>query len=992
MKRRIFTLIALLWFTVSYAQQETISGVVKSAGDQAPIPGANVLVKNSQQGTVTDIEGKFSLLARQGDVLTVSFVGMRTQEITLNGQSSLEILLEVDLQQLEEVIVVGYGTQRKSDVTGSISGISGTELLKQPALTPTQAMQGKLTGVQIVNSGGPGENPMVRVRGVGTILGGADPLYVVDGIITNDIRNINTSDIVSIDVLKDASSASIYGVRGANGVILITTKAGQKGKMNINYDGFIGVKTIASKVDMADSRLFIDYANEALSYDNQPPAFDDADAQVNTDWLDAVTRTALTQSHNLSVKGGNDKATYYASLGYYGEEGILKNNDYERINFRLNNTFQLTKNIKLGNVLGLSHFVGNNIPFSVFTAAYKAAPTVPVKDAEGNYGFTSQNNVGNPVATIDHTHDRSWGDRMQGSLFAEVTFLKDFQFRTSFGLDAIRNKGRIYVPVYRISDTQKNEISVLTLKRNNYNNWVWDNTLTYSKNFGNRHSLKVMAGTTAQSNKNDEFEASRQNVPAQERYWNLSLGDEASATNNSKTFENKINSYIGRLNYSFADRYLLTVTARYDGSSKFPKNNRWVLFPSVGLGWRLSEEPFMQDIDWLDNLKVRGSWGKIGNDNIDSDAFLLTFVSGLDYAFAGGSTLQQGATIVDIKDLNLLWETTYETDLGVEFSMFNGRITGEIDYYHKRTKDVLMPAPLDAIFGDRDNSFITNKADILNEGLEFALNWRQSAPSGFNYSVGVNLTYNKNKLEDIKGATPIISGSLGNGQVTTRTDVGQPIGSFWLWETDGIFQSQDEINAYVNEEGGLIQPDAKPGDFRLKDINKDGIIDVADRSFSGSYQPEFYFGFVGSISYKNFDLSIDTYGNLGNKVYNGKKAQRFGNENIEADLAGRWNTTTPSNSIPRASNDVPLATTYFLESGDFFRINNITLGYTMPASLSEKIHVGNLRVYASAQNPVIFKDFSGFTPELPGDTRNAGIELNAYPTSSTYLLGLNIGF
>lgn len=989
MKRFFLILLATLFCNVLWAQDFTVSGKVSSQEDVEGIPGVSVTVKGTVQGTTTDINGNYSISTNSESVLIFSFVGMVSQEITVGNKNQIDVILSASTTGLDEVIVVGYGVQTKKDITGSIVGIKGDKLKNVTALSPMQSIQGKLAGVQIVNSSAPGSAPMVRIRGVGTMKGGANPLYVVDGIITGDIRNINQADIVSVDILKDASSSAIYGVRGANGVIIITTKSGTKGKMEVNLSSKAGVHSIINDVKMANSKLFAEYSNEAAAYDMQEAPYDLSKIKYNTDWMDAITRQSFTQEHNLSINGGSDKNTYYFSLGYMEDQGILKTNDYSRFSMRMNNTYKLSDKIKVGNNLSLSRYKSNNAPYSAFTVAYRQSPTVPIRDEDGKYGFSIRNNVGNPVASLDYTNNEAWGTRIQGSVFAELEPLKGLKFKSSFSVDASYSKDRNYTPVYEVSSSQKNEISNLTTGRGEYSTWIWDNILSYSFKLNEIHDFKLMAGTTAEKTETSWLNGSRQDVPEQSQYWYLNAGTITSAGNGNGGDIFSRNSYIGRMNYAFDNKYLLTATLRRDGSSKISKDQRWGTFPSVGLGWRISEEDFMQGFSGLDNLKLRASWGKLGNDNIPSSAFMITMAS-KDYVFGEGQIINKGTTIEGIKDLGLKWEVTTEYDLGLEFSFLNNKITGEIDYYNKLTTDALIDAPIDIIFGA--NSFLTNKADIRNEGFELAINWHEKINQDLNFTLGFNLTHNKNTIENIDGGLPIVSGGLGNGQVTTRTEEGEEVGSFWVYKTDGIFQSQAEIDAYINEDGGKIQADAKPGDFKFKDTNGDGSLNDEDRVYMGSYQPDFYYGLNAAINYKNLDFQIDFYGNAGNKIYNGKKAQRFGNENIEASLAARWTEENPSNTIPRASNNVPVASSYYVESGNYFKINNITLGYSLPKAWLSTVGIEKVRCYMTAMNPVIWQDYSGYTPELPGGTLNSGIELNAYPTAATYLLGVNITF
>ncbi len=961
-----------------------VKGKVKAALEGTPLGGATIRIKNKAQGTIADVRGGFAISVAETDTLLISYLGFEPQSVPVQGRTDILVSLELSLNNfLDQVVVVGYGTQKKSDITGSVANVKGEELSKQPVLTVTQALQGKVSGVQVIASGTPGSAPVVRIRGTGTILGGADPLYVVDGVLTNDIRNINTSDIASVDILKDASATAIYGVRAANGVIVITTKRGKGEKMTVTYDGFVGFRTPTSKVQMADSKLYVDYSNEALAYDNQKPAFSMDTIRNSTNWFDEITRSALIHNHAVSLSGSSEQVSYFVSAGYLNENGMLKGTNYERITLRANNEYRVASFLKIGNNLSLATDQTENKPGNAFTSSYRQAPIVPVRYADGSYGSVSQNNTANPVAELDFTNDRSTGLRLQGNMFAELNVLNHITARTSFSIENSNNAGRVYNPVYTVNANQRNLVSSLNISKGNGYRWIWDNTVSYANLFDGVHSVNVLAGTTSERGHSETVTGTRQNVPQQEQYWYLNAGTLSSAGNSGTGTEDTRNSYIGRLNYGYNGKYLVTATARYDGSSKFPTQNRWGFFPSVGLGWVLSEESFLKD-GAFSLLKLRASWGRSGNDRIDPAAFLYTIASGLDYPLGNQKDLVQGNTITDVKDPNLRWEITQGINIGMEFALLGNKLYGEVEYYNKLTTDALINKPIDAVFGT--TQYLTNAASIRNSGVEISLNWRDQISNDVRYSVGVNLTANSNSIAEVNGGLPITEGGIGNGQVTTRTEVGQPIGSFWLYETNGVFQSAADIKAVPH------LGNAKPGDLRYKDNNGDGVIDDKDKIYAGSYQPSFYAGFNGSLIVGSLDFSFDCYTNVGNKVYNGKKAVRFGNENIEASRASRWTPTNPSNTEPRASNDVPVSSTYFLESGSFFRVNNITLGFTLPQEVVQMFGAQRFRVYIAAQNPIIIKSFSGYSPELPGGTLNSGIELGSYPVPSTYMFGINLGF
>ncbi|MEO5907776.1 MAG: SusC/RagA family TonB-linked outer membrane protein, partial [Ginsengibacter sp.] len=865
---------------------------------------------------------------------------------------------------------------------GASATVKGSDIANVPVLTATQAIQGKVAGVQITSSGAPGSAPDVRIRGVGSILGGAAPLYVVDGIITDDIRNINSNDIVSVDILKDASSTAIYGARAANGVILITTKAGTKGKFQVNYNGYVGVKQLVHKVQMAGPNLFALYSNDAAG----APNITSADITGSSNWMDQITRSAIMQNHNISMSGGAKNYRFYFSGGYLNEQGVLKGNDYQRFSVRYNHELTINSKLKFGNNLSFSHYISQNKPYGVFTQAYLAAPIYNAKNADGTYGFTEKSDVGNPLATLDYTHDKSYGNRGEGSLWGEYKITKDLSFRSSFGIDVQQNNGQIFVPVYQVSSTQKNETSHLNYSADSIYQWTWDNYFTYNKNFGDRHHLVVTAGHTSERRNGWNQNSSKDNVVNNSSDWKLNFKDTSGAQQNIRTpIGNyyKRESYFIRANYEFESKYLVNATFRRDANSNFSPQNRWANFPALGLGWIVTKEDFMSKQKIFDNLKLRASYGWVGNDVIGPGAFLLTPTEYL-YAYFG-TTRINGAIPTGIIDPNLKWEINKELDLGVEFTLLQGRLSGEIDYYNKKSTNALFTIPLvDIGFG---SSFLTNAANILNEGMEFSLGWKGKINDHTNYSLGANATFNKNVVQNVGLGKALYFGSLNNGYQATTTVVGQPIGSFWVYKTDGIFQNANDVANYPHITNTV------PGDFKIVDVNKDGKIDDNDRQFVGSYQPKIYGGFNGSVNWKKLDFSFDVYGNFGNKVYNAKKGVRTGgNYNVEYDVAiNRWQPGSNENKYPRAFNGVVPPLDYFVESGSFVRVNNLTLGYTFQPK-ENPVHVGSIRIYASAQNPFLFTNYTGFTPELPGNQNEAGIELNVYPISATYIIGVNIQF
>jgi TonB-dependent starch-binding outer membrane protein SusC len=977
------SLLTLFFFiNLRSATAQTIVQGLVSDSKGTPLQGVTVAVKGKNMATQTSAEGKFRISVPEDAVLVFSSIGYDNAEVAVSSRSEFNVTLVQSSNELTSIVVIGYGTARKKDLTGSAANIKGGDILNTPALTATQAIQGKAAGVQIINSGAPGGTPNVRIRGTGSILGGVDPLYVVDGIITTDIRNINTADILTIDILKDASSTAIYGARAANGVVLITTKAGTRGKQTISYNAYAGVKLLTHKVEMAGPNLFTIYSNEAAGVNTILTS----DISGSADWYAALTRPAIMHNHALSIGGSKKQYRYFFSAGYLKEQGILLDNDYRRYTLRYNHDLNITSKFKLGNNLAFSDYQSNNKPYSLFTTAYIAAPIYNPKNADGSYGFTTKSDVGNPLATLEYTNDKSWGIRAQATLWGEYQFTKALSFRSSFGIDAEQNNGRNYVPKYQVGNSlQKNEVSRLNYSKDSIYQWVWDNILTYEKQFATEHNIRLMAGHTAERRNGWSSRANKDSVGNDQALWKLNFKDTAGKQQN---FRDPIGnyfrreSYFLRANYRFADKYLVNATYRRDASSNFSLQNRWAGFPSIGLGWILSNEDFFSK-DLFNMFKVRASYGLAGNDVVAPGAFDLR-PRDQYYSYFGTNRIN-GTTVIEIVDPNLKWEVVKELDFGIEFSTLNGQLNGEIDYYHKKATDALYTIPLMQLgFGDR---FLTNAADIVNKGLEISLGWNRTTGKGHSYAIRGNATFNHNNVENIEAGQALPFGSLGNGWTATQTAVGHPIGSFWVFRTDGIFQTQAEVNAYPHI------TTAAPGDFKIVDINKDSIIDNKDREYVGSYQPKFFYGLNGSFKMKQWDFSLDIFGNAGNKVYNAKKGVRYGgNYNVEYDVANnRWQPGSNNNSTPRAYNGVPYPTDYFVESGSFVRINNITVGYSLTGKMIKR-SFNSIRLFVSAQNPYIYTKYTGFTPELPGNQNEAGIELNVYPISATYTFGVNVQF
>ncbi len=899
--------------------------------------------------------------------------------------------------EMQEVVVIGYGTRKAGAITGSVAQIRAADIVRTPAQSAIQAIQGKAAGVNIVTNDEPGGAPSIRIRGLGTVTGARDPLYVIDGIETSSLNGINPNDIATIDILKDASSLAIYGQKGSNGVIIITTKKGKQGDIKVSYDGYYGQKFIQREVDMADSYRFAYYNNTAQGN----PTHFSFDQPYNTNWLDEITDTGEMMSNSISISGASEQATYYFGASNYKEKGILNGTQFERTNVISNNTYRLfDEKLKISSFFNLSTTKSTPKPVSAFTNAYKQSPIVPVRFENGRWGVPLRNpttglidiagsdrfnTVANPVAQLANFHEENRGTTIIGAINAELKVMDWLKFNSNFGATAYWGKGYTFTPnreLYLTANptrsvqdyiTQNPDnpiINTLQQRRDTSYRWNWDNYFTYSSTFADDHNVTVVAGLSRSTTNISEFlNASRQDVPEQSNYWNLNLASNnievapgSVAQNNSTTPVVSV-AYFGRAEYDYKGKYLFSASVRREGISAFAEDKRFEIFPSVSAGWVLTGEDFMSDVKFLNSFKIRGGYGEVGNANASTLNTIL-FNTGTNYAFGSGQVIQPGNNVPFQVDPNLTWETMKEIDLGFDFAVLDARLTGTFDYYDRKTENVILPIAVPTVLSPEP--VLLNSGTVSNKGIEFSAKWQDYIGDNFTYWIGGNVSHNKNVLEEVTSPFfgDYIGGGLGNGQYTKQVLEGQPLGSFYVYETQGY-----------NSDGG----------FNLSE----------DRVVAGSYIPTLTYGFNLGASYKGFDLSVDAYGVGGNKLYNGKKAQRMGGENIEnALLENFWLPSNPNAANPRPSNDVPRASTYYVEDGDFLRINNITFGYTLPELFKG---IDRVRMYVTAINPFLFTNYSGFSPEIVGNDNanplgNAGIELDAYPTNKTFLFGLNIGF
>ena len=1004
MRNFIFSFLALILLP-AYMSGQVIKGKLSDQTGMG-IPGAFVVVGNSSVFTYSDFDGSFSINAKVGEILKISLVGFDAISVTATSEPMILTMKESKDTSLKEVVVIGYGTRKKIDNTTAISSIKAEEITKTKVLNASQAIQGKAAGVQVTSSDLPGSTPSVVIRGLGTALGGRTPLYVVDGMPTENINNINTNDITSYDILKDASALAIYGTRAANGVILITTKKGKGDKVSVEIESYAGMRQPLKKVKMAGSNKYAYYTNSAL----QSTTFSQ-DQPINTDWFDEITRTGTYTQNNISVSGANENIKYFFSLGNYDEKAILNGLDYGRTTFRNNNEYKISKKLTLNQNFSFTSTKSTPKPLGAFTNAYKQSPIVPVRFADGKYGvsrvgadgFASEtgaafNNVGNPVAQLDFFDEEQRSVNLQGGLKLDYEIVKSLKFTSQFNGEYYTWKNYNYEDTKNIwlagnpdkvaSDYEKlfpnANLNSLTKGREEYFNWNLSNYLTYNKVFSEIHDIEVTAGIeTNVKGPREKLTIKRKNVNSDANYW--ALKDVEYATNvtsyKDEIFnETKLASYLGRFQYKLMDRYLVTGTVRRDGSSNFGKDYRWGTFPAVGAGWIITKEDFMADSKVINLLKLRGSWGRLGNQNVPLNS--QGYTSGLN-AYLGGSILNEGTTINSQIDPSLSWEISEESSVGLDFELLDNKLKGTVDLYEKNTTNVILNTKPYSTSGIT-NASPAHVGEVSNKGYELSLRWDDKINDNFGYYIGGNFSNNKNELTGLKNVvlSPVIGGGLGNGQDTKlldNTTVGQPLGSFYIYEYAG-FDATNGKMLYYNAAGAKVTQDA--------------LSATTDKKYVGSSLAKSNYGISLGFNYKNFDFSVDGYGTAGAKVYNGKKGQRFAGENIEETLATDfWTPNNLTASNPGAFNQVPVASTYYLESGDFFRINNMTLGYKLP--LQGSTFINSCRIYVNAINPFITQKFSGFSPELNGDGNpygSQGVELDAYPTLRSFVIGANLKF
>ena len=1028
--RKFILLLLLQLYGVAYAQT-TVSGRVTTAKEGIPLPGVSVVVKGKSVGTTTDAEGKYSLkVPDEAKALQFSFVGYVSQEVPVNNRAVIDIKLAENTKLLEEVVVVGYGTQRRSELTGAISSVKPEDITETPVLRVEQALQGRVTGVQVTNvSGQPGDAPTVRIRGIGTS-GNSNPLYIVDGFPVSGIDFLNPNDISSMEVLKDAASAAIYGARAANGVVLIRTKSGAKdGKMRVAYEGYAGIQNPWKQLDLLDAREYAIMMNEGAANANLSPLFKDVSKiSGGTDWQkELFGKNEKIVNHQVAVSGGDEKSSYYTNFSFFDQNGIVggDKSNFKRYTFRLNADNQVKSFLKVGTNLAYTNInrraIDPNQEFGgLLSNAINLDPLVPVfetdktqlatphysspfivRNANGQvYGISRYvaQEIVNPLARLEVMHGNTQVDKLVANAYGELQILKDITFRSSFGIDLGYVTNNNYTPKFYLNPAQGNLQSQVFKGSTKYYTWQAENVLNYNKVFGN-HNLGLTLGTTALRRKAEDVAASKSglvtNDPAM-AYLNLATDPDGARAFGGIT-ESALLSVFGRANYNYADKYLFSTVIRRDGSSRFGFENRFATFPSFSAGWILSNESFFPEQDVVNFAKLRASWGQNGNDDIGNYSWASVIGVGSGYTFFDGDErFNNGASPVKVGNPFLQWETSEQTDIGLDLYFFNSRLALEADYYIKTTKGLLVDAPIPGIVGN--NPPTVNGGEVRNRGIELALSYSGSV-NDFSYRTSINGSFNKNEVISINNAEGVLIGpNFATYGIASRSIPGQPFAYFWGYKTDGIFQNAEQVASYKNASGQLLQPNAQPGDVRFKDLNGDGKINEADRTNIGNPTPDFVLGYNLDLKYKNFDLSAFFNGAFGHQIFNGTRRHDIVTTNMHSKFLNRWTGEGTSDKYPRftfndANGNYSRISDLYVEDADFVRLKTLQLGYNFSNNLLSSLHLSNMRIYVSGDNLFTLTEYTGFDPEIGArGSRDIGIDRGIYPQARIFRVGLNATF
>lgn len=1007
MKKTLILVSMALMSLAANAQSIKVTGKVISSSDKQPLVGVTVKVPGSNSGAITDIDGNYTINVDANSKLEFSMIGFKQQIENVSGRSVINLSMSDNSTDLDEVVVIGYGSVKKSDLTSSISALKGDKLEKLSTGNVMNALQGQVSGVQIAGAGSPGATPRVIIRGVTTV-NGSDPLYVVDGMpVGTNINFLNQNDIESMQVLKDASAAAIYGTRGSNGVILVTTKKGKKGAVKFNASATVGLQTL-EKPDMAGASEYEKVIKARYINDGNEPVYNGieniTDAQ-GTDWWNQIMRDiALQQNYDFSFSGGTDKLLYSANVGYYKQDSQYKVGEWQKLTARFSMEYNFNRIVKAGLDFTPKYEQWNDTP-SLMGDAMAMDPTTPVYRPESEwtsnpydkYARSNNNEKWNPVANMYRLDSGADEYGLLATPYVSITPIKGLTIRSQFGINARFRKTDKFNPNFFIDNLEQNANNNAERKMENWVDWNWTNTATYMTTIAKKHNLNLMAGYTMERFQDYWASAYAENIPSNlEDMRYPSAGTKNMKAYGTDAFSSLI-SYLGRVMYNYDERYYLTASIRVDGSSKFTKDNKWATFPAVSGAWRVTGEKFMQNQRVIDDLKIRAGWGKVGNQNIDNSAYVSS-IANTDYVFGGDRVV--GSTIGSIGNTMVRWETVEDWNVGFDLSLLRSRLKITADYYEKTSHDMLMKKDNLLILGYPmwNGQMWENVGEMKATGWELGINWNDQI-SDLTYGVGLNLSQIKNKAIKLNDKYLYTGGF--NGDNIVRNEEGKSLSQFYGYVADGLFQNQTEVTSYTNEHGEALQPNAKPGDIRFKDLNGDGVLDENDKKYIGNPYPDLMVGLNLTAAYKGFDLTANFYGTIGNDIYNINKNRYSGTagENVYAGTYNKaWHGEGTSYDIPRLSvNDANMnykrVSTFFVEDGSYFRMKLLQLGYTMPRKwFDNKL---TMRLSLSAQNLFTITSYSGMDPEtasLGNSVTEAGIDYTGYPNPRTFLFGVNLTF
>lgn len=1011
--KALIYLFTFLIYANVFAQEKTVSGKVTSASDGMALPGVNVIVKGTDRGAATDFEGMYTIQASPEDVLVFSYLGFLPVEVVVGDQPTINVQMEDDTTSLTEVVVVGYGTQKKSDLTGSVSVVDTEEMTKQASSDVTQMMQGRVAGVSITSDGQPGAAPSVRIRGVATfgIGASAEPLYVVDGVPVDGIRDINPNDIESVQVLKDASAGAIYGNRAGNGVVIITTKAGRKGKkLTFNASSYYGFQNITQSIPVLDrvgyqtiNRELINNGGNTVPIPtgNDPNSPDFID-NINTDWQEEGYKSGHIQNHNFSASGGSENTNYFISLDYLENEGTLvgQGPNYERYSFRVNSKAEFGKFTIGENVFfvrsdenPLFNTATINLPGgrpTLVNDLLQAAPTIPVYDSNRLGGFGGADSVIHQSITLNVPgintliDNQTKVNRFNGNLYLSYELIDGLVLKSSASFNNTSIESQLFVPQYDLGYFFPNPLAQLRVVNTNINRFLIENTANYTKEFG-KHNLSVLAGQTFQK---DEFRAITAVGGGLTEPYVLNLGNATDYSVFDNIQEAALFSLLGRVNYSFDDKYFFTGNLRYDGSSRFNPDVRYEVFPSVSAAWKIHNE--FELPDFINTLKLRGGWGEVGNQEVGNYLYQRTINRGIPYQFSGGPTVV-GAAVTRLIDEDIQWETRRTSSIGLDATLLNGSLDFTLEYYRNTSEDVLVdiPVPFTNTVGAFNSTILSNAGSIRNTGIELSAVYRQSIGDDFSLEIAPNFYTVNNEILEIGGQEFI----TGTG---TRNIEGRSLGEHYGWVYDGIFQTADEVT-----NSAFQSPGTAPGDIRFRDLNEDGVINDDDRTFLGKGLPTYYYGINITAKYKNFDFTFFGQGSGGNLInsnlYRGLMPTT-GYTNWHEDILDRWTPTNTNTTVPRVvfgdpnNNQRDSNRPGWLQDGDYFRINTISLGYTLPTDVASILYMSSARFFVTFQNVAVFSKYKGYNPDFQAGILNPGFDFGTYPRPMTTMLGFQLKF